>query len=79
MDSSNIFNFSHLPLAKENSNTCCRYLIPPCSNFVDFELVPDEKSAASTNAQSNPRETLSKKTPAPLHPPPIISRSKVFS
>ena len=46
--------FSSLPLSLNASKTnlifpCCKYLTPPCTNFVDLLEVPFAKSYCSIN------------------------------
>ena len=61
--------------AQLTSNTCCKYLTPPWINFVDFELAPEAKSSFSIIKVLSPLVEASRRTPVPLHPPPIITTS----
>ena len=56
-------------------NAFSRYRTPPCTSFVDRELVPQAKSSRSTNATFNPLDAASSAHPAPEAPPPIINTS----
>jgi len=70
-------NFSHLEDkdARLKSNTCCKYLTPPWISLVDFELAPAPKSSLSINRVLMPLVEASRRTPTPLHPPPMTKTS----
>ena len=52
--------------------------MPPWAILVDLLEVPDAKSYLSITAHLRPRLAASNTTPAPLAPPPIISKSYSF-
>src|SRR5437868_280342 len=57
------------------TSRCCRYRMPPCTSFEDFDDVPEAKSPFSINAVRRPRDAASSATPAPVMPPPTTRTS----